>query len=70
MSVQRIIRVTCDHCGSSVIVNTADTLEASRMLTKRNWVFHRLDFYGNEAEFCNSACRDLWLDKLKEIISC
>lgn len=68
MSIQKILRVTCDHCGCSVIVNQSCTLEADRLLSKRNWIFHRLDDYGNDAQYCNEACRDFGLEAIRKAL--
>lgn len=64
MSLQQIYRVTCDNCGASVIINSGDSLEVARMVEKRNWIFQRVDFYGNEVQFCNSACQELFWQKM------
>lgn len=67
MSIHKMLRVVCDHCGSSTSVSTGDELKAFDMLRKRNWVFHSLS-YGNELQYCNESCREIGLEKLGEPI--
>jgi len=64
MSIRKILRVTCDNCGAWVNVNTGSSSEAGMMLEKRNWIFQRTDFYGNEVQFCNDECQKQFWKKL------
>lgn len=66
MSIIRILKISCDHCGNFTTFHEDNESKAKSALKKRDWIFESIGPRGDELVYCNESCRDLGLEELQE----
>lgn len=57
--------MVCDHCKTTITLNTNDELEADRLAERIDWQCPRLSFYGGTGHYCMAVREKLVAKKVE-----